>query len=306
MLLYIISLRLLNLGSILKNSIILLGIFFSIFFSFAANTTEIGEKTMTSLQSGQFTPAWPHGDIREIFQDVFFVTGTNKIQYDGADIQTSRNMVIIRNGPELTSELTLVNTVRLNDEGLKKLDDLGTVAHIVRIGAFHGRDDAFYRNRYPKAHLWTLKGMTYDNGLQSDRELIPGGTMPFPGCSLFVFETSSVPEGILHIEREGGILLSCDSIQNITSTDKFYNPETAKSFQDQGLVKPANITSIWLGATGTKAPDFSRLLKIMTFRHLLTAHGEPLINTAYDQVAATIKRVFPPIDENTIRAEKKS
>jgi hypothetical protein len=31
----------------------------------------------------------------------------------------------------------------------------------------------------------------------------------------------------------------------------------------------------------------------MTFGHLLTAHGDPLMNTAYEQVAATVKRVFP-------------
>jgi hypothetical protein len=239
-------------------------------------------------QAIQFTPAWPHGDIEPVFPDVFLVTGTNKVQHEGANIQTSRNMTIIRNGVELT----LINTVRLNEEGLKALDQLGRVAHIVRIGAFHGRDDAFYRNQYPNAQLWVLKGMTYENGLKPTRELVPEGDMPFPGCSLFVFETSNLPEGVLYVDREGGMLISCDSIQNITATDQFYSPETAKSFQDQGLVKPANISSIWLGATHTKVSDFDRLLKTITFRHLITAHGQPLLNTAYEQVAATAKRVF--------------
>lgn len=274
----------------LKCLVPLLVMLFCILPSFGENTTQPGASSMaSSSQSIQFTPAWPHGDIREILPDVFFVTGTNKIHHEGVDIQTSRNMVIVRNG----SELTLVNTVRLNEEGLKKLELLGSVTHIVRIGAFHGRDDAFYRNQYPTAQLWTLKGMTYESGLKSDRDLTPEGAMPFSGCSLFVFETSRLPEGILHIDREGGILISCDSIQNITSTDKFYSPETAKSFQDQGLVKPANITPIWLGATHTSAADFHRLLTTMTFGHLLTAHGDPLMNTAYEQVSATVKRVFP-------------
>ncbi len=176
---------------VLKNYIIPLGMFFCMLSSFAASTTETKEKTMTFVDhvsvTPEFTPVWPHGDIEEIFQHVFFVTGTNKIQHEGADIQTSRNMAIIRHD----SELTLVNTVRLNEEGLRKLEALGRVAHIVRIGAFHGRDDAFYRHRYPEASLWALKGMTYENGLQPDRELIPGGAMPFPACSLFVFETST-------------------------------------------------------------------------------------------------------------------
>lgn len=236
-----------------------------------------------------YTPVWPHGDIREIFPNIFFVTGTNKVQHEGVKYQTSRNMVIVRHG----SELTLINTVRLNEEGLKKLDFLGVVTHIVRIGAFHGRDDIFYRHQYPTAQLWTLKGMNYENGLKPDQILILEGIMPFPECSLFVFDTSILPEGILHIKQNEGILISCDSIQNITSLDSFYSPETAQLFHDQGLVKSANISPIWLGATHTKSSDFDRLLNTLIFRHLLTAHGEPLINMAYEKISETVERVFP-------------
>lgn len=243
---------------------------------------------MIISQPIHFTPVWPHGDIQEIFPAIFFVTGTNKVHYDGKDIQTSRNMTIVRNG----KDLTLINSVRLDEEGLRKLDELGQVAHIVRIGAFHGRDDAFYRDHYPKAQLWAVKGMLYENGLTPDRELTPGGEMPFPGCALFVFETSNQPEGILHLNRDGGILISCDSIQNITATDQFYSPETAKFTHEHGLVKPANISFIWLGATHTKGLDFERLLKELSFKHLITAHGEPLMDEAYEQVTATVMRVF--------------
>ena len=243
---------------------------------------------MTNTPSDSYTPAWPHGKVHEIFPDVFFVTGTNKIHHDGTDIQTSRNMTIVRNG----SELTLINSVRLSPEGLGQLDQLGRVTHIVRIGAFHGRDDAFYRSHYPTSQLWTLTGMTYETGLKPDRQLTAESEKPFPGCTLFTFETSRFPEGILHIEKEGGILISCDSIQNITKTDEFYSAETAQSFRTQGLVKPANISPIWLGATETKASDFHRLLNTLTFRHLVTAHGEPLLDKAFEQVTATVARVF--------------
>jgi hypothetical protein len=44
------------------------------------------------------------------------------------------------------------------------------VKNIVRIGAFHGRDDAFYRDHYD-ARLWAMKGMSYENGLSPDIEL---------------------------------------------------------------------------------------------------------------------------------------
>lgn len=241
-----------------------------------------------TLKSNQFTPTWPHGNILEIFPDLFFVTGTNKVQHEGTDIQTSRNMVIVRHG----TDLTLINSVRLNDEGLAKLGTLGTVKNIMRIGAFHGRDDAFYRHHFPSSKLWTIKGMVYENGLKADHDLIPNDRMPLPHCSLFLFETSQNPEGILHLDLEGGILISCDSIQNISKTDQFYSQETAHFFEEQGLVKPANISPLWLGATKTKEADFERLLKSFTFQHLITAHGEPLLNHAFQQVQATMNRVF--------------
>lgn len=81
---------------------------------------------MTLPQSVEFTATWHHGDIREIFQDVFFLTRTNKIHFAGEDIQTSRNMTIIRNG----SKLTLLNTVSLSNKGLRKLDLLGKFINI--------------------------------------------------------------------------------------------------------------------------------------------------------------------------------
>ena len=56
----------------------LIGGLFCMLSSFAANITQKEVSHMTSLQSIQFTPAWPHGDIREIFPDVFFVTGTQQ------------------------------------------------------------------------------------------------------------------------------------------------------------------------------------------------------------------------------------
>jgi hypothetical protein len=266
---------------------LLLLIFSCLFPSLAAEPTQKEKASMTDTHLQQFSPAWPHGEIKPIFPNVFFVTGTNKTHHEGTDIQTSRNMTILRHG----SELTLINTVRLTDPALKKLEALGSVTNIVRIGAFHGRDDAFYKHQYPKAKLWALKGTTYDSGLKVDQELVPNGLMPFSTCSIFAFKTSSQPECILHIDQEGGILVSCDSIQNITSTDDFYSSETAKSFHEMGLVASANISPIWLGATHTKASDFEELLKKFTFSHLLTGHGEPLMDNAYKKVSETVQRV---------------
>lgn len=234
----------------------------------------------------RYTPAWSHDDLQEIFPNIFFVMGTNKTHHAGIDLQFSRNMVVVRNG----QELTLINTVRLDARGLKALDALGKVTNIVRIGAFHGRDDAFYLNHYP-AKLWALKGMQHEHGRTADVELIPEGPMPFPNCRLFVFETSVHPEGILSIAQEGGILITCDSIKNWTFVDRFFSKETGKLFQDQGFIRPADVSSVWKEATQVKASDFVRL-KSLPFLHLLSAHGEPLLNDAYENLTTTFKREF--------------
>lgn len=73
--------------------------------------------------------------------------------------KSSRNMVIVREN----GELTLINTVRLDEEGLTALEHLGHVKNVVRIGAFHGYDDAFYLDRY-HAQLWAIKGMIHQSG----------------------------------------------------------------------------------------------------------------------------------------------
>ncbi len=106
--------------------------------------------------SKTYSKAPKHGNIEEVFQDVFFVSGSvNMIP----GVRLSHNMIIVREG----TSLTLISAIRLNEEGLRKLDSLGKVEHIIRLGDYHldfknGVDDPFYFNRY-KATYWTMKGM---------------------------------------------------------------------------------------------------------------------------------------------------
>ena len=229
-----------------------------------------------------YSPAWPHSEIREIFPDIFFVMGTNKTHYNNFDLQHSRNMVIVRDG----NKLSLINTVRLDDNGLAALDNLGNVENVIRIGAFHGRDDAFYLDRY-KAKLWAIKGMDHADEITADTELVTDGEMPFPGCYFFLFETSLFPEGVLVIDKEGGILVTCDSIKNWVKADEFFSEETAKLYQQKSYFGYANISEVWKQATDVQASDFESLKKL-SFRHLISAHGEPLLNDAHEKITKGI------------------
>lgn len=234
----------------------------------------------------QYSPAWPHGDLQEVFPNIYFVMGTNITTHEGIELQHSCNMCVVKSG----DELTLINTVRLSDQGLALLDRLGRVTNVVRIGAFHGRHDAFYIDRY-SAKLWALKGVKHDNGKHTDIDLIPNGTMPFPDCSLFTFETSVHPEAILHLDREGGILITCDSIKNWTYIDDYFSKETGELYKKLGFIGSATISKIWQQACKVQAQDFEKL-QLLTFKHLLSAHGEPLFNHAHEKLALTIKDEF--------------
>lgn len=227
-----------------------------------------------------------HGHIEEVLPNIYFVTGVNKTTYEGVELQHSRNMIIVRND----DELTLINTVRLTDDGLNELDALGKVKNVVRIGAFHDKDDAFYIDRY-KAKLWAVNGMIHKNGKVTDVVLTPGGPMPFPHCDVIIFETSKISEGILFLDTNDGIIITCDSIKNWIGPDEYFSQETARSYQKQGFFGKASISPIWLQASETKKSDFDKLRKL-SFKHLLSAHGEPLLNDAYSYVMKTLDDVF--------------
>jgi len=110
----------------------------------------------------RFPSQTPHGEISEVFSDVFFVTGSVDMM---PGFRISRSMTILRDG----DILTLISPVRLSEAGLKGLDVLGRVENIVKLGSYHlgahnGLDDPFYVDRYG-AKLWALAGMEHKGGL---------------------------------------------------------------------------------------------------------------------------------------------
>ncbi len=226
-----------------------------------------------------YAPTWPHSEIKEIFPDIFYVTGTNITTFESTELQHSRNMIIIREH----GKLSLINTVRLTETGLTALTTLGKVENIIRIGAFHGRDDAFYCDRY-LGKLWALPSM------QHDIALAPNSALPFSDCSLFIFESSKHPEAILHSAKEGGILITCDSIKNWESEDEFFSHGTAKLYKQQHYFGAGTIADVWLQACNVQKADFEKLLALR-FKHLLSAHGQPLLNNAYEAVTNSISKL---------------
>lgn len=233
-----------------------------------------------------FPSALAHSAIQAAFTDVFVVSGAMETVLMDLDWQFSRNMTIVRDG----ERLILINTVRLDDAGLAELDQLGQVTDVIRLGALHGRDDAFYVDSY-NARYWVMPGLESDND-DATQTLSESAPLPISDASLFRFETSNVPEGIIHLDRDGGILIACDALQNWLGPDEHFCDASRERMEGMGFFTPANVGPVWMQAAEPEARDFQRL-QTLSFRHALCGHGEPLCDTARESFSATFDRLFP-------------
>lgn len=234
----------------------------------------------------QFKPALDHGSLQELFPNVFFVTGAMETVLMEKEWQFSRNMVVIKS----QERLVIFNSVRLNDQALAELDALGQVTDIVRVGALHGRDDEFYMDRYD-ATYWTLPGLESEFGFNKVQTLSPESKLPIADASVFLFEHTQVPESIIHLERNGGIVIACDALQNWLAPDQYFSEASTEMMQNMGFFKSANVGPVWMQVAAPKADDFSRV-KALEFKHALCGHGEPLLEKAKESYLRTFNELF--------------
>lgn len=227
-----------------------------------------------------------HGKIKQIFDDVFFITGTMKNEFFGSTFQFSRNMTIIREN----GKLTLFNSVRLDEDGLKSLDQLGEVKNVVRLGDMHGIDDLFYANHY-NTKFWALPDMKIENGLKIDKALSEEGDLPISNASIFIFKTSKRPECIIKLNKEGGILIACDALQNWDEPDEFFDESSIGKMAKMNFFVPTNVGPLWMIESQPKADDFLRL-KGIDYKHALCGHGNPVLKNAKEAFENRFKIMF--------------
>jgi hypothetical protein len=228
-----------------------------------------------------FRPAHAHGALEEIFPDLFFLRGTLRL---GPGLTITRNMVVVRQG----DELTLVNSVRLTEQGETELEKLGKVRHLVRLGFFHGADDAYYAHRYQPT-FWAPKGQKHARGLAPDRELRDRES-PVEKSSVFAFANGKEPEVALLLDREGGVIVPCDSYQNWTTFEGC--SAIGKLMMRAMKFGPTLIGGPWTNRMGREVKKDFDVLVEREFRHLLPAHGEPIRNTANEGLRTAIASRF--------------
>jgi len=237
-------------------------------------------------EHASYAPVYAHDSIEEIIPDIFMVRGRIRLN---SLMRITRNMAIIRHH----GELTLVNPIRLDDSGEAQLSTLGEITRILRLGSMHGVDDPYYIDRF-SAELWAQEESRAYPEPKPDRRISAASPLPFPDASLFCFEGLIQHESALLIDREGGLLLTCDAIQHYG--DYRHNNWIARMVMPFiGFPKTTIVGPIWLKMMTPEGAslesEFRRLLEL-DFRHLLSAHGSYLPDSAHASVEAAVDRAF--------------
>ena len=230
-------------------------------------------------------PAYPHDAIVEIAPDVFAVRGSLVMN---PLIRISRNMAIVRHA----GELSLINPIRLDEAGVAALQRLGAIRRIVTLGALHGQDDAWYRERFD-VECWTRPGSRRYPALEGYRLLDEHQPLPFPDARLLCFQGTQ-PESALLLQRGRGLLLTCDAIQHYG--DYRHASAVARMLLPLlGFPRTTLVGPMWLKevtpAGGSMRGDFERLLQL-EFDGLFAAHGSFLPEGAHRAVGLAVRKAF--------------
>jgi hypothetical protein len=146
--------------------------------------------------------------------------------------------------------------------------------------------------------LWAPPGAP-DRGVAVTHALTNEAHVPIDGARMFAFEhtLAHAPERALLLERDGGVMLACDCVQNWTdATFAQCSWPLRPMMRRMGFGPRGHIGPIWIkrheaGAPRALRPDFARMLAL-PFKHLVTAHGEPVRDTARDDLRACFERVY--------------
>ncbi len=214
------------------------------------------------------------------------VRGTHRMN---AFMRISRNMAIIRDG----RELSVVNPLRLSAEGETKLESLGKVVRVIRLGAMHGVDDPYYVQRFG-AEFWCQPGgVTYPQP-RIDREFSSDTTLPFPAAKFYCFAGTKQPESALLVQRGTGLLLTCDAVQNYGDYRHHSLPARALmpliGFPKRMIIGPFWLKYMTPEQTSLRG-EFEKLLSL-EFDALLSAHGSFMPSGAKNALRIAIEKTF--------------
>ena len=231
-------------------------------------------------------PGKRFGSLEQVFDDVWWAWGTVQV---GPGLAFPRTMAIVRE----PDGLVVIHPVMMPADEQAKIEALGPIKHIVRLGTGHGMDDAAYVAKY-KPTTWGQAGAPLNDGATRDRELVTGGPSPLAGATVIAFESSKNPECVIHLPRHGGIVFSCDSIQNWGEA-----PGTSLAMRPMsrlmGFKGRACLGPMWRKhsepSEGAFRSTYEKILAL-EFAHGIGGHGAPNKDTARDDLRAAVRATY--------------
>ena len=185
----------------------------------------------------------------------------------------------------------LLNPVRLSETAEAELLAKAPIAHAVRLGGAHGRDDAYYVERHGAA-FWSVPGSQGYPRPDPARDVAEGGPYPIPGAEIVVFKCASKAEHAVLLP-EHRLLVTCDSVQHY-ERDPLLSLLARVVMYGMGFFTPCVIGPIWLKMVtppgGNLRPDFERILAL-DFDNLVGGHGTPKLGGAKAALARNVARL---------------
>ncbi len=239
-----------------------------------------------SSEFQSFPRAQRHGPIEQILTDIFVVYGSMRM---APLMRIGRNMVICRDG----DRLTLLNPIRLSAAGEAELEKLGRVTDVVRLGFFHGLDDAYCVHRFG-ARFWCQPGSNHYAEPSPDAVLNEEAALPIRAARVITFRATRAPEAVVCIERDGGLLVTCDSLQHYAGPSRA-TLVARLVMRWFGYTQATQVSPLWLkymrSAGGDLQADFDRILEC-EFERLISAHGALLDRQAHAAAAQAVGRAL--------------
>lgn len=199
----------------------------------------------------------------------------------------NKNMIVI----EHKGELSVINPLKLTNEGQRKLGKLGKITNIIRLGpGLHGiYEDDYYLQQYPRARRWA-PGPFFDarsHHLPLHHCLKDRGAAPFPHAKVFVFKQTYEPEAAILLEREnhGNLLITGDCLQSQKDNEFVNMPVIAKMKLDGLLASDIVVSVPWLKQMGP--PKTANIKEQKDFKHNLRTDFQRLLGLKFNRLLST-------------------
>jgi len=145
--------------------------------------------------------------------------------------------------------------------------------------------------------------------LKFDRIISSKVALPFPDSSVHVLACGMMakrPEAVIHIAREGGVLLVCDFLAYHDEPFEYYST-LGKLLIKQVMGKPGAVLSPWMGSiikggatVNMIKEDLAATLALGSFDCMLFSHGPPLRPNASGLVAEVGASMFRKVGDTGI------